>query len=120
MRSFIVVLATAALCLFVDAVYAAAPVHQFVHFTVYISATTGEQVRYETEAPMAGEKCLKILEGMGGRQVKNGLAEVHFCRAVDAQGAPVPEIKVNPETLQPLDDNGKAPVVKEEAPKVST
>lgn len=120
MRSLIAVLATAVLCLIVDAVYAAPPAHQFVHFTVYISATTGETVRYETEPAMAGEKCLKILEGMGGRQVKNGLAEVHFCRAVDAQGVPMPEIKINPDTMQPLDDDSKAPVPKDEKPKVST
>jgi hypothetical protein len=109
------------LSIMVGAAFADAPKSaQFIHFTVHISATNGEPAGYETEGPMAGEKCLKILEGMGGRQVKNGLAEVHFCRAVDAQGAPVPEIKINPDTMRPLDESGKAPVARDEKPKVST
>lgn len=94
----------------------ATDVHQFVHFTVYINSANGDPDHYLTEGPMAGAKCLKILEGMGGRQVKNGLAEVHFCRAVDAKGAPVPEIKINPETMQPLDPA----TPKEETSKVPT
>lgn len=109
-------LTIAALCL-TSLAFAAPPAHQFIHFTVYISASDGEIDHYATDAPMSGEECLKILEGMGGRAVKNGVAEVHFCRAVDAQGAPVPEIKINPETMRPLDDD-KAPTA-EEKPKVS-
>lgn len=94
------------------------PAHEFVHFTVYISAETGDPVRYETEKPESGASCLKKLEGMGGRPVQDGLAQVHFCRAVDAKGAPVPEIKVNPETMQPLKPDEVSP--QPEAPKVST
>lgn len=112
------VIAIAAVCLASLALAGPVSVHQFIHFTAHISATTGEPAGYETEGPMDGAKCLKILEGMGGRQVKNGLAEVHFCRAVDAQGAPVPEIKINPDTMQPLDEDSKAPVA-DEKPKVS-
>ena len=94
------------------------PPHEFVHFTVYISAETGDPVRYETEKPESGASCLKKLEGMGGRPVQDGLAQVHFCRAVDAKGAPVPEIKINPETMQPLKPDEMAP--DQEAPKVTT
>lgn len=114
------VLAIAALCLMSLAIAGPPTAHQFVHFTVYISAATGEVDHYTADdAPMSGEKCVKILEGMGGRQVENGLAQVHFCRAVDATGAPVPEIKINPDTMRPLDDDSKAPVA-DEKPKVST
>lgn len=119
MRDLIAVLVIALVCLCVDAVaLAVPPARQYIHFTVYISATTGEIARYETEKPETAADCLKKLEGMGGHPVKNGLAQVHFCRAVDAKGAPVPEIKINPETMQPLKPDDVAP--KQEAPKVST
>jgi hypothetical protein len=104
MRSFVLVLLIAAGCL-ASLAYAGEPVAapQFMHFTVYLDATTGEMKRAEHDAtPISGEACLKLLEGMGGRMVTDGLAQVHLCRQVDRNGNPVPEIKVNPETLAPL------------------
>lgn len=104
MRSLIAVLLIAAGCL-ASLAYAGEPVAtpRFMHFTVYLDATTGEMKRAEHDAkPTSGEDCLKLLEGMGGRLVQNGLAQVHLCRQVDKDGNPVPEIKVNPETLAPL------------------
>lgn len=121
MRQFLLVLLIAAGCL-TSLAFAADPVAapQFMHFTVYLDATTGEMRRAEHDAkPTSGEACLKLLEGMGGRMVKDGLAQVHLCRQVDEDGNPVPEIKVNPETLAPLSP-GQAPSEKPSPVQKST
>lgn len=88
---------------------------KWILISLFLNAQTGDLDHYTASEPLELSACVAQLEG--AHQVKDNLAEVRICRAIDKDGKPIREFKVDPNG-KPLDDGSDSRV--DESPKVTT
>lgn len=85
----------------------------WILITLYLDVTNGELRKVDQQPRLDLASCIKDLDKIS--PVENGLAKFYICRRVDADGNPVPEVKVDPNG-KPLDPHAEE--VSPDAPKV--